>query len=265
MICTVLALLRSLRYCAASCYFTLLAHCRLQKSRLTASRAPLSCAVDLSSCWCDTCRQKAAALSETGVQSQKSRYSIRRERGQVRYFTKRSAMRAARAVRVLLACVPLVAPSAVEVGVASYAVARHKRTHDERTEAAAPAPASEQHGVVQRAVRHHQAHASQVVSQLDVQPSSTQAATTESSPRNVLILMSDTGGGHRASAEALKAAFAILYPGQFNISIMDIWTEYGAWPFDRLVQNYRRVYSVLCRALTALDHQRAPAVSGATP
>jgi hypothetical protein len=48
------------------------------------------------------------------------------------------------------------------VGVASYAVARHKRTHDERTEAAAPAPASEQHGVVQRAVRHHQAHASQV-------------------------------------------------------------------------------------------------------
>jgi hypothetical protein len=76
MICTVLALSRSLRYCAASCYFTLLAHCRLQKSRLTASRAPLSCAVDLSSCWCDSRKHEAAALSETGMQSQKSRYSI---------------------------------------------------------------------------------------------------------------------------------------------------------------------------------------------
>jgi hypothetical protein len=83
----------------------------------------------------------------------------------VRVVHSAKGMRAGRAVRVLLACVPLVAPSAVEVGVASYAVARHKRTHDEHTEAAAPAPASEQRGVVQRAVRHHQAHASQVSAQ----------------------------------------------------------------------------------------------------
>jgi hypothetical protein len=66
-------------------------------------------------------------------------------------------------VRVLslLACTHVVAPSAVEVGVASYAVARHKRTHDEHSEPA-PAPVSEQHSVVQRAVRHPQTHASQV-------------------------------------------------------------------------------------------------------
>jgi 1,2-diacylglycerol 3-beta-galactosyltransferase len=32
-----------------------------------------------------------------------------------------------------------------------------------------------------------------------------------------MIMMSDTGGGHRASAEALKAAFHMLYDDQFQV------------------------------------------------
>lgn len=38
------------------------------------------------------------------------------------------------------------------------------------------------------------------------------------SKKRVLVLMSDTGGGHRASAEALKSAFQILYGNQYQVS-----------------------------------------------
>jgi hypothetical protein len=43
----------------------------------------------------------------------------------------------------------------------------------------------------------------------------------------VQILMSDTGGGHRASANALEDALQLLYPGKFDIDIVDIYTDYG--------------------------------------
>lgn len=36
--------------------------------------------------------------------------------------------------------------------------------------------------------------------------------------KNVLILMSDTGGGHRASAEAIKDAFRLEYGDQYRVS-----------------------------------------------
>ena len=35
--------------------------------------------------------------------------------------------------------------------------------------------------------------------------------------RRVLILMSDTGGGHRASAEAIKAGFRERYGDEFDV------------------------------------------------
>lgn len=34
----------------------------------------------------------------------------------------------------------------------------------------------------------------------------------------VQILMSDTGGGHRASANALRDAFDVLHPGRIQVS-----------------------------------------------
>lgn len=37
--------------------------------------------------------------------------------------------------------------------------------------------------------------------------------------KNVLILMSDTGGGHRASAEAIKAAMEIKFPHLYQVEI----------------------------------------------
>lgn len=38
--------------------------------------------------------------------------------------------------------------------------------------------------------------------------------------KNVLILMSDTGGGHRASAEAIRDAFGIEYGDMYKVTIL---------------------------------------------
>lgn len=56
--------------------------------------------------------------------------------------------------------------------------------------------------------------------------------------RRILILMSDTGGGHRASAEALQSAFATRFPGRFQVEIVDLWTDYTPWPVNRLPRLY---------------------------
>ena len=52
----------------------------------------------------------------------------------------------------------------------------------------------------------------------------------------VQILMSDTGGGHRASANALRDAFEVLHPGKIACDIVDIYTDYGPWPYNSYVQ-----------------------------
>eukprot|EP00903_Cladosiphon_okamuranus_P013632 g12696.t1 len=57
--------------------------------------------------------------------------------------------------------------------------------------------------------------------------------------KRVLILMSDTGGGHRASAQALKAAFDELYPGAIDVEIVDIWTKHAPWPLNKFVEAYQ--------------------------
>jgi len=56
--------------------------------------------------------------------------------------------------------------------------------------------------------------------------------------QRILILMSDTGGGHRASAQALKAGFDELYPGRFTIDIIDFITDYLPWPFNLMPKAY---------------------------
>eukprot|EP00546_Thalassionema_frauenfeldii_P020009 CAMPEP_0178900996 /NCGR_PEP_ID=MMETSP0786-20121207/3773_1 /TAXON_ID=186022 /ORGANISM="Thalassionema frauenfeldii, Strain CCMP 1798" /LENGTH=399 /DNA_ID=CAMNT_0020572041 /DNA_START=191 /DNA_END=1390 /DNA_ORIENTATION=- len=54
--------------------------------------------------------------------------------------------------------------------------------------------------------------------------------------------MSDTGGGHRASANALRDAFEVLHPGKIQCDIVDIFTDYGPfWPFN----DYPRMYKIM--------------------
>jgi len=58
--------------------------------------------------------------------------------------------------------------------------------------------------------------------------------------QRVLILMSDTGGGHRASAEALAAAFAQRYGSdRFHVTVIDLWRHYTPWPVNQVPKSYR--------------------------
>ena len=71
-------------------------------------------------------------------------------------------------------------------------------------------------------------------------PSSTSTTTLFGEKGTIQILMSDTGGGHRASANALRDAFDELYPGQIEVDIVDIFTDYGPFfPFDQFVPIYK--------------------------
>jgi 1,2-diacylglycerol 3-beta-galactosyltransferase len=56
--------------------------------------------------------------------------------------------------------------------------------------------------------------------------------------KRILILMSSTGGGHRASAEALKAGFAERYGDEFQVDIVDLLIDHLPWPLNRLPPLY---------------------------
>jgi hypothetical protein len=78
---------------------------------------------------------------------------------------------------------------------------------------------------------------------INVVTKTTLKATTsadDDTPYTVQILMSDTGGGHRASANALRDALDTLYPRKFECDIVDIYTDYGPfWPYNDYVGMYK--------------------------
>jgi 1,2-diacylglycerol 3-beta-galactosyltransferase len=57
-------------------------------------------------------------------------------------------------------------------------------------------------------------------------------------PRRVLVLMSDTGGGHRAAAEAIQEALTQLYGSAVAVTIVDAWKNHVAWPINRMGDSY---------------------------
>jgi 1,2-diacylglycerol 3-beta-galactosyltransferase len=57
-------------------------------------------------------------------------------------------------------------------------------------------------------------------------------------PKRLLILMSDTGGGHRASAEAIAEATAHLYGDEITVRIVDAWRRYVPWPLKNIPDAY---------------------------
>jgi 1,2-diacylglycerol 3-beta-galactosyltransferase len=61
---------------------------------------------------------------------------------------------------------------------------------------------------------------------------------TQPAPKRILILMSKTGGGHRASAEALRAGFEQLYPGAYQVDIIDLLMDYLPWPVKEAPKSY---------------------------
>jgi 1,2-diacylglycerol 3-beta-galactosyltransferase len=57
-------------------------------------------------------------------------------------------------------------------------------------------------------------------------------------PKRFLFLFSDTGGGHRASAQAVKDEMARLYGDAALVEMVDIFVEMRRWPFDRFPEFY---------------------------
>ncbi|KXZ47364.1 hypothetical protein GPECTOR_36g86 [Gonium pectorale] len=64
------------------------------------------------------------------------------------------------------------------------------------------------------------------------------AAVKDGEKKRILIGMSNTGGGHKASAEAIKAAFAERYGSKYEIFIVDLWKEHTPAPFNTLPDSY---------------------------
>ena len=56
----------------------------------------------------------------------------------------------------------------------------------------------------------------------------------------VLFLSSDTGGGHRASAEALAKQFELLYPGS-TYELLDVASEAYLPPYNSIVSYYKHL------------------------
>jgi 1,2-diacylglycerol 3-beta-galactosyltransferase len=57
--------------------------------------------------------------------------------------------------------------------------------------------------------------------------------------KKILIMMTEAGGGHRASAESLRDAFQEHYDTRFQIEIVDMWTKHTPSPVSRLPKAYR--------------------------
>ena len=69
--------------------------------------------------------------------------------------------------------------------------------------------------------------------------------TTDSTPKQqrglkVLFLSSDTGGGHRASAESLGKQFQLLFPGT-TYDLLDVVEKDGVPPYNSLVRYYKHL------------------------
>ncbi len=56
--------------------------------------------------------------------------------------------------------------------------------------------------------------------------------------RRFLFLFSDTGGGHRAAAQAVKDEMERLYGAGAAVDMVDVFVELGRWPFRRFPDWY---------------------------
>jgi 1,2-diacylglycerol 3-beta-galactosyltransferase len=57
--------------------------------------------------------------------------------------------------------------------------------------------------------------------------------------KKILILMSDTGGGHRATAEALQSVFEERHGGQLRVDMEDLWLRHTPPPLNQVPKSYR--------------------------
>jgi 1,2-diacylglycerol 3-beta-galactosyltransferase len=58
--------------------------------------------------------------------------------------------------------------------------------------------------------------------------------------KRIVFLMSDTGGGHRAAADAIRTALSLRYPGEYTFELVDVFRRYTPFPFSYLPEIYPR-------------------------
>jgi 1,2-diacylglycerol 3-beta-galactosyltransferase len=81
--------------------------------------------------------------------------------------------------------------------------------------------------------------ASRQDAETDGQSTTTTEQQQQQRPLKILFLSSDTGGGHRASAEALAAQFQRLFPGS-TYDLFDVWTDVeSSWPYYTIKDTYK--------------------------
>ncbi|KAG1673872.1 hypothetical protein FOA52_012897 [Chlamydomonas sp. UWO 241] len=56
--------------------------------------------------------------------------------------------------------------------------------------------------------------------------------------KRILIMMSNTGGGHRASAEAIKEAMQAKYGTSYEVLIEDMWKDHCPPPWNKIPDSY---------------------------
>lgn len=59
--------------------------------------------------------------------------------------------------------------------------------------------------------------------------------------QRIVILFSDTGGGHRASGEAIQEALAIRHGEAVEVSMVDVFKKYTPYPFNRFPAWYPQI------------------------
>ena len=91
--------------------------------------------------------------------------------------------------------------------------------------------------------------------------------------KRVLMLISDTGGGHRASAQAVESMIEQVRPGATDVRIVDVFTDYCPWPYNKFVTGYQTMaknpwmwqYSWHTSAVPVVMNGKAPLPSFARP
>jgi 1,2-diacylglycerol 3-beta-galactosyltransferase len=66
-----------------------------------------------------------------------------------------------------------------------------------------------------------------------------QGSRLEGKKLKVLLLISDTGGGHRSAAQALAEGFHARLGDRVQVVIVDLITEHTFWPLNQLRRTYR--------------------------
>ena len=56
--------------------------------------------------------------------------------------------------------------------------------------------------------------------------------------KRIVFLMSDTGAGHRAAANAIQAAMDARYPDEYTFELVDIYRRYTPFPFKYMPEIY---------------------------